>query len=166
MTFAEFGSWSFFAYLGGCFIAFALSLRYVPDNRILAFTYGAWITAAYAAHHILVPHAAQTWGHYWYWWNAAVSVFPILPAWMLKDAGSRKPVIAFGICSTVLCVVYASFSLMGERLPGIIYFYVSSICEACQILSMIIWSGPVVPVSVRAWKAVTRKERPWMHLRV
>lgn len=157
---------AFFVYLAGCFTAFALSLRAKPDNRILVQTYGLWIASAFAAHHFLIPNAAQTWFYKWYLWNAATSLFPVLPAYMLKDADARKPVAVFGIASTLLCMTYAAFSFFHSPLLGIVYFYVSHVCEACQVLSMIIWSGPVIPVCVKAWTAITQGKWPWAHLRV
>lgn len=163
MTFTEFNIPAFFIYLVGCFLAVGLSLRAKPDNRILAQTYGLWIAAAFSAHHFLVPNAAQNWHYLWYVWNAGVSLFPILPAYMLKDAGARRPVAFFGAASTVLCLTYAAFSFFQNPLPGIIYFYGQHICEASQVLAMIIWSGPIVPICVRAWTAVTQGKWPWVH---
>ena len=167
MTYADFGTWSFFAYLVGCFTAFALSLRSDPSNRVLAFIYGAWITAAFAAHHILVPHAAEKWHHWWYVWNMFVAAFPILPAYMLKDAKARKPVIIFGSVATGVCFVYAFFSALGHPLPGLYYFYAASLCEASQVVSLVIWSGPVVPLFMKARKFITGwRTWPWTHHRL
>lgn len=166
MTFADFASWAFFFYLGGCFLALGLSLRSHIDNRVLVQTYGAWIAAAYAAHHFLVPHAALLWHQWWYVWNGAVGAFPMLPAYMLKEAGARKPVMVFAFITTMLCGTYALFSWAGSPLPGYFYFYVASLCEASQVLSMVIWSGPVIPLFVRAWTAITKRSRTWTQHRL
>ena len=164
MSYADFGTWAFFAYLAGCFTAMVLSLRASPDNRILSQTFGLWIAAAFAAHHFLVPHAAGSWGYLWYVWNMTVAAFPILPAYMLKDADARKPVLWCAVISTSVCGVYALFSAMRQPLPGILFFYEQHVTEACQVISMVIWSGPVVPLSVKAWKSLSHwRMWPWMH---
>lgn len=167
MTYADFGTWAFFAYLIGCFTAFALSLRSTPDNRVLAFTYGAWISAAFAAHHLLVPDAARNWHYLWYIWNTGVAAFPILPAYMLKDSEARTPVILFGILSVCLCEVYAVASFIGSPLNGWFYFYLSNLFESAQVLSLILWSGPVVPIIVKAWNALTKnRSKSWERVSV
>lgn len=166
MTYAELATSAFFIYLLGCFLAFALSLRSSPDNRALAFVFGAWICSAFAAHHLLVPHAAQRWGAWWYVWNMCVAAFPILPAWMLKDCHARKPFILFAVLATMLCGVYALFMAVGDTLPGAFYFYSASILESCEVLSLVIWSGPVIPLFVRAWNAITKRSWPWTHHRL
>ena len=166
MTYADFATWAFFIYLGGCFTALGLSLRSHIDNRVLVQTYGAWIAGAYAAHHFLVPQAAQTWHYWWYIWNAGVGAFPILPAYMLKDAAARKQVMFFAVVDVLLCSAYAVFSAAHQPLPGAFYFYVASVCEAAQILSMIVWSGPVIPLAVRAWTAITKRSRTWTQHRL
>ena len=156
----------FFLYLAGCFSAYGFSLRHQPDNRLLPQTYGMWIAAAFSAHHFLVPNAAQNWHYLWYVWNMGVAAFPVLPAYMLKDADARKPVIVFGVAATALCGVYALFSFMGQPLPGILFFYCAHVCEALQIISMVIWSGPVVPFFTRAWKAISHWRDTWTQHRL
>lgn len=163
MTQVAFNIPAFFIYLVGCFTALVLALRSSPDDRVLPQTYGAWIAAVFAAHHLLVPAAAQTWHYVWYVTNAFVDAFPILLAGMLKDAGARKPVMIFGVIATLNCLVFAAFSFSHHPLDGLIYFYIGNFCEAVQVLSMVIWSGPVVPLCVRAWKFATERKWPWMH---
>lgn len=166
MTYADFNIPAFFFYLFGCFVAFALSLRSSPDNRVLAFVYGAWIAAAFAAHHFVVPHAAELWHYKWYVWNAGVAAFPVLLAYMLKDAGARVWVMGFGVLATLLCIVYAGFSAAGSPLPGHGYFIGATVCETCQVVSMVIWSGPVIPAVVKAWKSVSHRRKTWTQQRV
>ena len=166
MTYTDFGTWSFFIYLSGCFTALALSLRSHIDNRVLVQTYGAWIAGAFAAHHFLIPNAAHTWHYLWYVWNAMIGAFPILPAFMLKDAAARKPVMFFAVADVLLCSSYALFSSVGIPLPGAFFFYIGHVCEASQVLSMIVWSGPVVPIFVRAWTAITKRSKSWTQHRL
>lgn len=157
MTYGDFGLWAFFGYLAGCFTAFAFSLKGPSDNRLLPQTYGAWIAAAFAAHHFLVPHAAQNWHYWWYLWNAAIAAFPVWLARNMAQARARKPVMIFGTVAVFTCLVYALFSSYGSPLDGKVYFYIASICEGAQVLSMIIWSGPVVPIVERVWNTITRR---------
>lgn len=164
MTYADFGMWFFFCSLIGCFTAFALSLRSAPDNRVLIFIYGAWISAVFAAHHLLVPNAAKEWHYLWYVWNMMVGAFPIVPAFMLKDAQARIPIIVFGALTVTLCGMYALASFLGDPLVGWWYFYGSVLFESAQVLSLILWSGPVIPIIAKAWNAITKnRSRPWAH---
>lgn len=163
MNYSLVNDWEFFSYLIGCFMAVMLSLHHKDGNRLLPQFYGAWIASAYAAHHLLLPHAAQTWHYGWYLWNGyVISLFPVILAYRQKDADARLPVMVFGLLTVALCSVYAFFSWLGQPLPGVGYYLGASIFEAIQVLSMIIWSGPVVPLFRKLIHHLTERKDTWM----
>jgi hypothetical protein len=163
MIYAAFGNWAFAIYLAGCFTAMVLAFRSPVGNRLLPQTYGAWIASAFAIHHFMIPNAAHTWHYWWYIWNAAIAGFTVVIAYMAKDAGSRKQVFWLGVAAAINCLIYAAFSANGHPLPGIYYFYIGHACEATQVASMIIWSGPVVPVLKKLQKIIFHTRiGPWM----
>lgn len=138
---------AFFFYLAGCFTTVTLSLRSTVGNRLLPQTYGAWIAAAFAAHHFLIPDAAQTWHYWWYIWQGwVIAPFPVAFAYVQKDAEARAPVMLMGMGMMGLCSLYAMFSALHHPLSGAVFFYAASAFEGGQILAMIIWSGPVIPL--------------------
>lgn len=161
----------FIIWWSGCFMAFILALRSDRDAWILPQAYGSLILAFYLIFKFIAPDAPQHLHFVWYAINAGVDFFIVFMAWMLKGAPARKYVMAFGLgaftVDMVYCVTAASWWYgVGDRLPGIYYFSFSGAFESLQVLSMIVFSGPIIPILTKGRNfLLKRKEPPWTHHR-
>lgn len=155
--------------LGGCLLAFMLSMRHGREACVLAFVYGAWISYFYLVFHALVPAtfhgvtAPKLLHCWWYLINAVSQSVIVFCGYYLRDAPARKPLMVFGGAAAAVCFAYFGASFVGSPLPGRGYFVTSASAEALQVLSLIICSGPVVPILKKAFGFLKNKEDSWTH---
>lgn len=172
MTYADLVNFWTIGYVGICFTALALSLRGKEDTRLLIQTYLIWIAIVFAVTHLIFHEPWKTWHQWWYFFNAAVSAFPIVLAWRLKEAEPRIPIMVFGAFSTILCGIFCILATIywtwniDMRLPGEVYYIGSSTLESLQVISLFVFSGPVIPFFKRLIGSITKRSWPWTQHRL
>jgi hypothetical protein len=168
MNYYDFDTVFYMVSAGGCLLAFLLSLRFEREAGVLAFVYGAWISYFFVVMHVLIPGtfhgitAPKLFHCWWYLLNGVSQGVFFVAARSLQKAPARKPVMAVSVVACITCLVYFAASFIKTPLPGRGYFLVSAIAEALQVLSLVVFSGPVIPFFVRLWTHVG-KEPPWTH---
>lgn len=161
MSYTDIGTWLFFLWWGGCWLAYGLSYRYGAnrDTRMLPMLFGITIATFYVAMHGRAGH----WRHWWYAWNAIPNLTLLVVAWFAPGARARWPLIWLSVAGLCLDSAYFGFAYSGNRLPGICYFCVAATIETLQVASMIYFSGPVEPLVLRGWTFIRTRKWPWTH---
>lgn len=154
-------------YLALCLLAWIFSWRQKEMARLQPLLYGL-IVGLWGL--VSTGHAS----HFHFWWyliNAAVDIGITLVAlafYTSQRLPSSKWVATFGCAMVGLDLVYFVMAspLIGHRLPGIIYFAGTNALESLQVGALVLFSGPVVPALLRAWRYATqRRTLPWTHHR-
>jgi hypothetical protein len=168
VSYYDFDTIFYMVSLGGCILAFLLSLRHEREAGVLAFVYGAWISYFFVVMHVLIPStfhgvtAPKLFHCWWYLLNAVSQGVFVFAAWSLKRAPARMPMMAVSVIAGSMCVVYFAAAFAKAPLPGRGYFMMSASAEALQVLILVIFSGPFIPFLARLWTHVG-KETPWTH---
>lgn len=165
MSYADIGTYLFFLWWGGCWLAYWLSLRSHAnrDTRMIPLLFGITIATFYIAMHGRAGH----WHHWWYAWNSIPNFTLLLIGWYAVESRARWPVIVFSVMGVCVDATYFGFAASGNRLPGQCYFCAAATVETLQVLSMIYFSGPVEPLMsgwfARAWTFIRTRKYPWTH---
>lgn len=163
MSYADIGTYLFFLWSGGCWLAYGLSFKTNRDTRLIPLLFGITITVFYFSMHGRAGH----WQHWWYAWNMIPNGLLLLVAWFAPEARARWPLIGLSLAGLCVDLVYFGFAYSGHRLPGICYFCSAATIETLQVATMIYLSGPVEPIIngavKRGWLYLRTRKFPWTH---